>query len=92
MLRSGLSLAHVVQVLLELVWILLLARGWLFSRLGLDPSRPPTIRAGSMILDASELYLHLSHVLVYLLMAGLEDEHVLRQFAILITILARVAV
>ena len=45
-----------------------------------------------MILDAGELYLHLSHVLVYLLMAGLEDQHVLRQFAILITILARVAV
>ena len=45
-----------------------------------------------MILHASELHLHLSHVLVYLLMAGLEDQHVLRQFAILITILARVAV
>ena len=45
-----------------------------------------------MILHAGELHLHLSHVLVDLLMAGLEDQHVLRQFAILITILARVAV
>ena len=92
MLRSGLSLAHVVQVLLEFVWIFLLTRGWLFSRLGLDASRPPTIRAGSMILHASELHLHLSHVLVDLLMAGLEDQHVLRQFAIRMAILARVAV
>ena len=45
-----------------------------------------------MILHASDLRLHLSHVLVDLLMAGLEDQHALRQCAILITILARVAV
>ena len=91
MLRSGLPLAHVVQVLLEFVWIFLLTRG-LFSRLWLDSGRPPTIRAGSMILHASDLHLHLSHVLVDLLMTRLEDQHVFRQFAVLVTVLARVAV
>ena len=45
-----------------------------------------------MILHASDLHLHLSHVLVDLLMTRLEDQHVFRQFAVLVTVLARVAV